>query len=309
MATEMKALEITGLKKSFRSNFLLKTYRVLKDISIQAEKGEIYGLLGPNGAGKTTTIKCIIGLIFPDAGQILINGRPSTALEIRRLTGFLPENPYFYDYLTAGEFLYFTGTLFALPARIIRQRSRELMERVGLAGQEKLKLRKFSKGMIQRIGLAQALMQDPDFLILDEPFSGLDPIGRKELREIIQSLKERGKTIFFSSHILQDVEMMADRVGIILNGRTIREGKLSELISHSVRYYEIVCDRIQEKKLAAIHPGAIQRNSQFIITVEEEARINPVMASIIRLGGRIQSLQPIKMTLEDIFINELREKR
>jgi ABC-2 type transport system ATP-binding protein len=303
----MKTLEITNLKKSFRSNFLIKKYHILKGINISVEQGEIYGFLGPNGAGKTTTIKCILGLLFPDEGEIQINGQPSASIAARSQIGFLPENPYFYDYLSASEMLHFSASLFGIPAAIAQERIDLLLKQVGLEGREHLKLRKFSKGMIQRLGMAQALIQDPVCLILDEPFSGLDPIGRKEFRDLILNLKSQGKTIFFSSHILQDMEMMVDKVGIIINGRISRQGKLSEMIASSTNYYEIVCSRISEKQLAQINPNFISRDNQFIITLDNETDINLVVESIIHNSGLVIAVNPVKKTLEDIFLNEIRE--
>ncbi|MCU0237637.1 MAG: ABC transporter ATP-binding protein [Acidobacteria bacterium] len=301
----MKALEIKGLKKSFRSNFLLRKYNILKGIDLDVEKGEIYGFLGPNGAGKTTTIKCVMGLLAPDAGEILVDGQPARRTAARQRIGFLPENPYFYDYLTAREFLFFSASLFNLPATEVKDRVAALIHRVGLSGREDLKLRKFSKGMIQRLGLAQALVNDPDLLILDEPFSGLDPVGRKDLRTLILSLREAGKTIFFSSHILQDMELMVDRVGIILDGAIRRQGKLSELISRSTQYYEVVCDHISAKELSRIQPVFVRRDGQFIITLASDADVNLVVESIIHNSGRIVAVNPVKMTLEDIFFSEM----
>ncbi|HUU04935.1 MAG TPA: ABC transporter ATP-binding protein [Patescibacteria group bacterium] len=305
----MKALEIRDLKKTFRSNFLLKKFPVLKGIQLNVEKGEIYGFLGPNGAGKTTTIKCIMGLLFPDQGEILVEGQPAASLAARRRIGFLPENPYFYDYLNARELLFFSASLFNLPAADVRDRVAALIHQVGLSGHEELKLRKFSKGMIQRLGLAQALIHNPDLLILDEPFSGLDPIGRKDLRTLILSLREQGKTIFFSSHILQDMEMMVDRVGIILKGSISREGKLSELISRSTQYYEIICSHISEKELAKIQAHFACRDGQYSLTLPSDADINMAVESIIHNNGRIVAVNPVKMTLEDIFFNEMRPHR
>jgi len=303
----MKTLEITNLKKSFRSNFLIRKYHILKGIDLSVEHGEIYGFLGPNGAGKTTTIKCILGLLFPDEGEIIINGQPSHSITARGQIGFLPENPYFYDYLSASELLYFSASLFAIPAAVARERIDLLIKQVGLSGHEHLKLRKFSKGMIQRLGMAQALIQDPVCLILDEPFSGLDPIGRKEFRDLILNLKGQGKTIFFSSHILQDMEMMVDRVGILINGRISRQGRLSEMIAGSTQCYEIICARISDKQLAQITPNFVSRDNQFIITLDNEADINLVVESIIHNNGLVIAVNPVKKTLEDIFLNELRE--
>ncbi len=303
----MKALNIKNLKKSFHSNFFIKKYCILKDINISVEKGEIYGFLGPNGAGKTTTIKCILRIIFPDSGEIEIFEQPYDTLQGRKRVGFLPEHPYFYDYLSGNELLSFTGMLFSLPAREVKQRADELIRLVGLAGKGDLKLRKYSKGMIQRIGLAQSLINDPDLVILDEPFSGLDPIGRKELRDIILSLKEAGKTIFFSSHILQDMEMIVDKVGIILDGKITREGKLSELISRSVKYHETVFTGIDEAVLQENQIGYHFQDKNYIIKSETGEETNRIIELISRNKGKILSVTPVKMTLEDIFLRELKE--
>ncbi len=305
----MKALEIKGLKKSFRSNFLIKKYHILKGIDLDVEKGEIYGFLGPNGAGKTTTIKCVMGLLKPEAGEILADGLVVQAKEARRRIGFLPENPYFYDYLSARELLSFSASLFNLPASAARERVAALIHQVGLSGHEDVRLRKYSKGMIQRLGLAQALINDPELLILDEPFSGLDPVGRKDLRTLILALRGQGKTVFFSSHILQDMEMMVDRVGIILNGTIRRQGRLFDLIERSTQYTEVACDRIAERELAQIQSGFSCRDGRFILTLPGDAEVNLVVESIIHNGGRIVAVTPVKMTLEDIFFSEMRNKR
>ena len=303
----MNALEIKNLKKSFRSNFAVKVYHILKGIDITVEKGEIYGFLGPNGAGKTTTMKCILGIIFPDSGEISILGQPANRAESRRNVGFLPEHPYFYDYLTAEELLLFTGMLFSLPKKKILERSRELIELVGLKNKRDLKLKKYSKGMIQRVGLAQALVHDPDFIILDEPFSGLDPIGRKELRDIILSLKNAGKTIFFSSHILQDMELMVDRVGIIMDGEIKKQGKLSDLISHSVRYYEIVFTGIDKKTMEDQQVKYVLQDADYITKLETNEEANQRIEWITKNKGKILSVAPVKMTLEDIFLKEINQ--
>ncbi|MCU0285378.1 MAG: ABC transporter ATP-binding protein [Acidobacteria bacterium] len=303
----MKALEIINLKKTFKSNFLLKKYHVLKDINLSVEKGEIYGFLGPNGAGKTTTIKCTLGITFPDSGQISIMGQPANKTESKKKIGFLPEHPYFYDYLTPVELLTFTGMLFGIHGRPLAERIPGLICLVGLEGKENIKLKKFSKGMLQRVGLAQTLVHDPDLLILDEPFSGLDPIGRKELRDIILSLKEKGKTIFFSSHILQDMELMVDRVGIILGGKTRREGKLSDLISLSVNNYEIVFTGLPENVLKENHLAFNLRDNDYITWADTNEESNRIIGIINRAGGNIISVTPMKMTLEDIFLKEIKE--
>ncbi len=302
----MRALDIKNLKKTFLSNFLIRKYNILKGIDLTAEKGEIYGFLGPNGAGKTTTIKCVLGLITPDSGEISILGKPSGAASSRKTLGFLPEHPYFYDYLNAEELITFSGRLFNIPRKKLAARTKELIQLVGLKNKENLKLKKFSKGMVQRVGLAQALVHDPEFLILDEPFSGLDPIGRKELRDIIMSLKEQGKTIFFSSHILQDMELMVDKVGIILDGKIIKEGKLSQLISHSVHYNEIVFSGIDPKQLTEDTIDFQERDGNFILKSDNSSDTNKDIEYIIRNSGNIISVTPVKMTLEDIFLKEIK---
>jgi ABC-2 type transport system ATP-binding protein len=225
----MIELEVSNLKKSFRSNLLLKNIEVLKNVNIKVRKGSIYGFLGPNGAGKTTTIKSILGLVIPDSGVIKFEGIEIGSYKIREKLGFLPENPYYYDYLTGREMLLFSGKIFSIEKKELNKRIDDIIEMVGLSGKGNIKLKNYSKGMLQRIGLGQALVNDPSLLILDEPFSGLDPVGRKQLRDIILSLKERGKTVFFSSHILQDMELIVDDIGILINGEISREGKLDEL--------------------------------------------------------------------------------
>lgn len=303
----MKALEIRQLKKSFTSNFLIKTYRILEGIDLNVEQGDIYGFLGPNGAGKTTTIKCVLRIIFPDSGDISIFGKPCDTTAARTKVGFLPEHPYFYDYLTAEELLSFTGMLFSLPRKQVKEKTKELIKLVGLEKKKDIKLKKFSKGMIQRVGLAQSLINDPDLVILDEPFSGLDPIGRKELRDIILSLKDEGKTIFFSSHILQDMEMIVDKVGIILDGKIRKEGKLSDLISHSVRYYETVFTGMAEAALKKSKLEYTLQDEKYIIKSGTDDEVNNIICLINDHKGKVLSVTPVKMTLEDIFLQEIEE--
>ncbi len=300
----MKALEIKNLSKTFVSNFLINKARVLTDINLQVNRGEIYGFLGPNGAGKTTTIKCILKLIFSDSGDILIFGEPNHKIATRECIGYLPENPYFYDYLTVKELLVFNAQLYSVPKKQARERAMDLIRLVGLSGKDNVKLKKFSKGMIQRAGLAQAMINDPDLLILDEPFSGLDPIGRKELRDIILQLKQSGKTIFFSSHILQDMELIVDTVGIIVQGKIIKEGRLSNLISHSIESYEVVCEGLEEAVLLKAKIEAVKKDGQFFLRTENPLQVNTLIKTLQKTGGKIVSVTPVRMTLEDIFIKE-----
>jgi len=223
-----EAIRIRDLRKRFRLGFIPKTREILKGITFSVREGEIFGYLGPNGAGKTTTIKCLLGLIRPDAGTVEIFGRSHLSPRSREPLGFLPENPYFYDYLSAREFLAFTADLFGLERREKEGRIARLLKLVGLERAADLPLRKYSRGMLQRAGLAQSLINDPKLVILDEPLGGMDPLGRKEIRDIIVRFKDEGKTVFFTSHILQDIEMICDRVAIIVGGRIVKEGDLAD---------------------------------------------------------------------------------
>lgn len=224
------AIAVEKLSKTFRPPFRLKKVRAVRSVSFTVTPGEVFGFLGPNGAGKTTTIKVLTGLIRPTAGRATVLGGPPTSIEVKARVGFLPEQPYFYDYLKPTELLDIFGRLFGLDRGTRRRRIHELLDLVGLAHAKDRTLRKFSKGMLQRVGLAQALLNDPELLILDEPMSGLDPIGRKEVADLVASLKAGGKTIFFSSHILADIERLCDRVVILDQGEMKAEGRLDDLL-------------------------------------------------------------------------------
>lgn len=228
MSSEL-AVQCTSLTKEYKGELFQKGVIALNGVSLSVEKGETFGLLGPNGAGKTTLQKLLLGIIKPTTGSGKVLGSDLGSMESRKKVGYLPENPYFYFYLTGEELLKFTGELFDLSPSVIRDRSIQLLEQVGLGKAGKRQLRTYSKGMLQRIGIAQALINDPELIFLDEPMSGLDPIGRKEVREIILSLKNQGKTIFFNTHILSDVEMLCDRVGILNFGHLVAVGHLREL--------------------------------------------------------------------------------
>lgn len=300
-------LEIKNLSKSFRTGFWLKKTIALKNVTLTVKENEIYGFLGPNGAGKTTTIKTILGLIFPDSGSVSILGKDFRDISTRKYIGYAPEQPYFYEYLTAYEFMKFYGSLFNIPSFELKRRIPILLEMVGLSGKESLQLRKFSKGMLQRIGLAQALINDPKFLILDEPMSGLDPIGRREIRDLILALKKSGKTVFFSTHILPDVEMICDKVAIIINGEIRREASLSELLSIDYSEVEIVfkCDdkalRNTLKDIGLIIKD-IEDTSYIVVNKND---ISKTIDTIRAYRGNIISIVPKRRTLEDIFIKEL----
>jgi ABC-2 type transport system ATP-binding protein len=305
--TDDNIIEIRNLRKVFRLGFLRKRIEAVRDVSLDVREGDIFGLLGPNGAGKTTTIKAMMSLIRPTSGEIRMLGKKVPDRSIYRRVGFLPENPYFYDYLKPLEFLEYQGALFGLGRRERFARAEELLALVGLKGEEKLALRKFSKGMLQRIGLAQALIGDPKLLVLDEPMSGLDPIGRKEMRDLLLSLKEKGMTILFSSHILSDVEMMCDRVAVIDKGVVRLTGDLASLLRVEVLRTTFEVENLDGETLRKLREmsyfhKAIGRTSQFEIEGEEKKQA--ALGLIMKSGGRIVSVIPHRETLEDIFIRD-----
>ncbi|MFQ6083322.1 MAG: ABC transporter ATP-binding protein [Candidatus Aminicenantia bacterium] len=304
----MNALEIENLHQSFKIGFIPKKRKILNGISLSVQKGEIYGYLGPNGAGKTTTIKTILGLIFPEKGRIKILDQDNLSLEAKKKIGFLPENPYFYDYLTAYEFLNFYAQLFGLDKKKKENRIKELLHLVGLESFSDLQLRKFSRGMLQRVGLAQALINEPELVLLDEPLGGLDPIGRKEIRDIILNLKEKGKTVFFSSHILQDIEMICDRVAILINGQIINQGKLEDLISEEILFTEITVSGISKNDLETFGTPISAKGEKVLLKIYQEEKIEEVISLIISQKGKIHSLIPRTQTLEDIFLGAVEQK-
>jgi len=296
------AIRIENLKKSFRLGFIPKTKDILKGISLSVKEGEIFGYLGPNGAGKTTTIKCLLGLIFPDEGTIAIFGQPHLSARARQVLGFLPENPYFYDYLTAREFLAFYADLFGLGRNVKEERIGRLLKLVGLERAADLRLRKFSRGMLQRIGLAQALINDPKLVILDEPLGGLDPLGRKEIRDIIVRFKQEGKTVFFTSHILQDIEMICDHVAIIVGGLVVKQGALQDLVSEKVLFTEITVMGVSPESFRGLGESVSVQGERVLLKVLEEKRVDDVLAVVREKKGKIISLSPRTETLEDIFV-------
>jgi ABC-2 type transport system ATP-binding protein len=302
----MDVIRIEGLTKRFRSGWPGRPpATVLDGLSLSVRAGEIYGYLGPNGSGKTTTIKVLMGLIRATAGTVEIFGKPVGDVEMRRRIGFLPEAPYFYDYLTAEEFLTFYGHLAGMAREALQARVPHLLEMVGLAEARTRQLRKFSKGMLQRVGLAQALIHDPELVILDEPMSGLDPIGRKQVRDLILGLRGQGKTVFFSTHIIPDVEMICDRVGVIVKGKLLATGRVDELVSHGhTQSVEIACQGITIDEIPAIRALAVQvlqRGPQALIVLPKPDRLEGVLAEIRKHGGTLLSVTPHKGSLEELF--------
>jgi len=303
----MAVLEIDNLYKTFKVGFIPKKREILKGVSLSVAAGEIFGYLGPNGAGKTTTLKCVLGLIFPDRGKVKIFGHPHLSAKGKEHLGYLPENPYFYDYLTAEEFLDFYAQLFGLRKKDKEEKIETLLRLVGMEKARDLQLRKFSRGMLQRVGLAQALINDPALLFLDEPLGGLDPLGRKELRDIIVRLKEEGKTIFLCSHILQDIEMICDRVAILVGGRVISQGALRSLISEKVLFTEVTLSGIDPADLVDLGEPVSTLGDRILLKVFQEDNIENLMTLVHERRGKIHSLVPRTETLEDIFVEMVRQ--
>src|SRR5438552_9012795 len=252
----MAALSTFDLSKDYAVGFWRKRpYRALDRLTLEVQAGEVFGFLGPNGAGKTTTLKLLMRLVFPTSGRAEILGRPLGDLSVKRRLGYLPENPYFYDYLTAEELLAYFAALFGYPHRECRSRAARLLDEVGIAGERRLQLRKFSKGMLQRVGIAQALVNDPELVILDEPMSGLDPLGRRDVRALILSLRDRGCTVFFSSHVLSDAEALCSRVAIVAKARLVATGRLTDMLAFRARGWELVVAGVSAAARAAVGAG------------------------------------------------------
>ena len=305
----MLAVETIELTKDYRLGFFRnRSKRALDRLNLRVEAGEIFGLLGPNGAGKSTTLKLLLRLVFPSAGSARILGRDLGDVSVHARIGFLPENPYFYHYLTAEEFLKYAGELFGLPSSRLRQRVSKLIERLGLSDARNLPLGKFSKGMVQRVGIAQALINDPDLIFLDEPMSGLDPLGRREVRDLILDLKREGKTVFFSTHILSDAETLCDRVAILNRGRLQGCGELQEILSLGVAATEIVFENPAAgllEELARYTRSAVRTGVRVRVEVPQEADVSKLLELALRHGTKVVSLSPIKLSLEDYFLAQM----
>ncbi|HYV86921.1 MAG TPA: ABC transporter ATP-binding protein [Patescibacteria group bacterium] len=302
----MNVLELSGISKSYRTHLSLRKYWILRDLSLQVRAGEIFGFIGTNGAGKTTTIKLALGLLTPDGGTVRIFGEDAFRPQARRRLGFLPENPYFYDYLTGTEFLDFHARLhgFRQPER--RRRVHEMLERVGLGNRGDRQLRLFSKGMLQRIGLAQALINDPDLVILDEPMSGLDPIGRRDVRDLILDLKRRGRTVFFSTHILSDTELICDRVGMLVRGTLKAVGPVEDLLRAETPFWEVTLRWAVDQAPPSVGQVMSRREDRILVRVETEADLHRLVSSLNGHSRRLVSVSPARQSLEDLLVREVR---
>jgi len=306
----MLAIKTEGLCKEYRVGFWRRRRRVLHALDLEVEAGQTFGYLGPNGAGKTTTLKILVGLVRPTAGRVWLQGQEIGPACVRSSVGFLPENPSFYDYLTGEEFLAFNARLAGLSRGEASQQIPALLELVGLAGSPRVQLRKYSKGMLQRIGLAQALLGDPRLVILDEPMSGLDPIGRKEVRDLILRLREEGRTVFFSSHIIPDVEMICDRVGILVGGRLVRVGRLDELMDTEVESVEVMAVGLPATAMGGVSHLAMApplvRDGRTLFRLRGEEEVDKLLRAVLEAGGRIAAVTPQKRSLEELFLAEVR---
>jgi ABC-2 type transport system ATP-binding protein len=306
------AIEVKDLSKIYRTPFRRRRVEALRGVSFEVERGQIFGFVGPNGAGKTTLIRTLMGLIRATSGRASLLGQAIPSRAARFAVGFLPESPYFYDYLTVGELLDLVGRLFGMPAARRRARAGELIARVGLERARSLALKKYSKGMLQRAGLAQALMNDPELVVLDEPTSGLDPIGRKEVRDLILELRDRGKTVFFSSHILTDVEAIADRVAIVARGEIQAQGAPAELVQQTVLGIDVVVRIAADAALGDLCDGAsnVRRTGdELAATLSPSADVDGWLARARELGGKVVAVSPRQETLEDLFLRRTSEAK
>jgi len=307
------AIEIENLTKDYPYGFLhLKKKRSLEGLTMQVEDGEVFGFLGPNGAGKSTTIKLLVGLIFPDAGTASILGKPITDIEMHRDIGYLPEQPYFYDYLTAAEVLDYFARFHDLTAADRNERVARMLKKVGLETARKIQLRKYSKGMLQRVGLAQAILHDPKVVILDEPMSGLDPIGRREVRDIILELKREGRTVLFSTHILSDAEMLCDRVGVIVGGKLRGVGAPGEIVGMKTEgmeiLFELPTNAATATNAAAILAKATKTGERYRMHVAEE-ELYAALEQLRGAGAKILSVAQVKASLEEYFMHLIEADR
>jgi ABC-2 type transport system ATP-binding protein len=304
------AIETEGLTKDFLVGFWRpRPYRALDALTLTVHAGEVFGFLGPNGAGKSTTLKLLMQLIYPTGGGARILGKPVGDVEVRRRIGFLAENPHYYEYLTAEEVLTYFARLFGFRGPEVARRVSTVLDDVGIGAERRMRLRMFSKGMLQRVGLAQALINDPELVFLDEPMSGLDPIGRRQVRDLILRLKQRGCTVFFSSHILSDAETLCSRVAIMAQGRMVASGALSEIAQFELKGWELVASNVSETLQAALGRRARSvtpiADGRLMIDLPADVAPESLITDLVAGGARLVSLQPVRETLEDYFIRQV----
>ena len=308
----MNAIRTDALTKHYPVGFWRpRSYVALDALTLDVHQGEVFGFLGPNGAGKTTTLKLLMQLTYPSSGRAEILGRPVGDVAVKRRIGYLPENPYFYDYLTAEELLQYFAGLFGYAAADRRRRVARLLDEVGIGAERRLQLRKFSKGMLQRVGIAQAIINDPEVVFFDEPMSGLDPLGRREMRELILRLRSRGCTVFFCSHVLSDAEALCSRVAILSSGRLAATGELSEIFAAHARGWELVMAGLDDTVLeAATASGQVERvtplgGQRYALALPLSVAPDRVVADLVSQGAELVSVNPVHETLEDFYVRQI----
>jgi len=304
------ALATRELTKDYAIGFWrTRPYRALDQLSLEVPAGQIFGFLGPNGAGKTTTLKLLMQLVYPTAGHAELLGRPLGDLAAKRRIGYLPENPYFYDYLTAEELLGYFDRLFGRSASDARARAARLLDEVGIGAERRLQLRKFSKGMLQRVGIAQALINEPELVIFDEPMSGLDPLGRRDVRSLMLSLRDRGCTVFFSSHVLSDAEALCQQVAILANGRLVATGCLTDMLAFRARGWEMVIGGASEALIRSLDPSVRRAvaigDGRYALELPLDPPPERLLTHVTAAGAHLVSLNPVRETLEDFFVEQV----
>jgi len=305
----MNAIETEKLGKEHRSGFWRKRVCVLSQLDLTVHEGEIFGYLGPNGAGKTTTLKLLVGLLHPTSGKVRILGRPPGDVRAKEQIGFLPEQPNFYEHLTGRELLSFYGQLLGLDRSIRRERVEGLARQLRIESALDLQLRKYSKGMVQRLGLAQALLNDPRLVLLDEPMSGLDPVGRREVRDLLLRLKSEGRTVFFSSHIIPDVEMVCDRVGVLVGGRLVAQGPIDEILGVRIASIEVTASQVPPEVMGALDhllvAQPIPRGERLLLMVKDEGALAELLARLLDDKAVIHAIAPHRESLEEYFFRHV----
>jgi ABC-2 type transport system ATP-binding protein len=304
------AIATSELTKDFAVGFWRKRpYRALDRLTLDVAAGEVFGFLGPNGAGKTTTLKLLMQLVMPTSGRAEMLGRPLGDLGAKQRVGYLPENPYFYDYLTAEELLVYFARLFGYSGAESSARTQRLLDEVGIGAERRLQLRKFSKGMLQRVGIAQALINDPELVVFDEPMSGLDPLGRRDVRALILRLRDRGCTVFFSSHVLSDAESLCSRVAILAKGRLVTTGKLSDMLAFRARGWELVVASASDALVASVGSRARRTirisEGRYMLELPLDPPPEQLLAELTSGGAHLVSLNPVRETLEDFFVEQV----
>jgi ABC-2 type transport system ATP-binding protein len=307
------AIRTEHLTKDFAIGFWRpRPYRALDDLNLEVKAGEVFGFLGPNGAGKTTTLKLLMQLIFPTSGRAEILGRPVGDVAMKRRIGYLPESPYFYDHLTAEELLHYFAGLFGYRGADRSKRVTGLLDDVGIGKERRMPLRRFSKGMLQRVGIAQALVNDPEVVFLDEPMSGLDPLGRREVRNLILRLRDKGTSLFFSSHVLSDAEALCSRVAILAGGKLVASGTMTEIHAFDARGWELVVAGVSASLLQSL-VGRVARitpisEGRYALEVGLDTPPERLLDELVHRGATLVSLNPMRHTLEDYFVELVRHQ-